>query len=102
MRKYIKNDLRYFQDANVDTLLPTSYSHFYRETILRHHCNFKKMRWQEKKLLQELATELLGLGENYDCRIFTNDYISHMIENYPWKGYIQKQLKESNVCIQQR
>jgi hypothetical protein len=52
VRKYIKNDLRYFVDANIDTLIPTSYTHFYRETILRHHCNFKTMRWQEKGILQ--------------------------------------------------
>jgi hypothetical protein len=59
VRKYIKNDLRYFIDANVDSLIPTSYTHFYRETILRHHLNFKKIRWQEKKIIQELGTELL-------------------------------------------
>jgi hypothetical protein len=59
LRKYIKNDLKYFQDADVDSLIPTSYTHFYRETILRHHCNFKKMRWKEKKIIQKLGTDLL-------------------------------------------
>lgn len=90
IRKYIKNDLRYFVDADVDSLIPTSYAHFYWETILRHHANFKKMRWQEKSIIQWIATELLWMGENYDCKIFANDDISQIITQYPWKGLIEK------------
>jgi hypothetical protein len=99
VRKYIKNDLRYFVDADVDSLIPTSYTHFYRETILRHHCNFKKMRWQEKSILQWIVTELLWMGEGYDCKIFANDDVSGMIGSYPWKGYIQGGEKEERKVV---
>lgn len=100
LRKYIKNDLRYFQDADVDSLIPTSYTHFYRETVLRHHLNFKKIRRQEKTLLQDVTTQLLWMGEGFDCKIFANDDISKIIETHPWIWFVKKDWELHNVEYQ--
>jgi len=45
VRKTIKTDIRYFRDANVDTIIPTCWSHIYYEKILTHQLNRKKIKF---------------------------------------------------------
>jgi hypothetical protein len=44
LRKIIKFDLRYFLDANVDSILPTSYAIYHFEKLISK--KRKKMRFQ--------------------------------------------------------
>ena len=54
MRKVWKTHLRHLKDAAVDTVLPASYGLLYREKVLRHHLNWKKVRIIGKKESQQI------------------------------------------------
>ena len=41
----IKQDLRYFKDAAVDTLIPLNYSYFLAERTISKFLNFRKIRF---------------------------------------------------------
>lgn len=42
--KIVKNDMRYFKDANVDTIIPLNYGYFNYQKTLHTFLNFKKCR----------------------------------------------------------
>ena len=41
----IKNDLKYFKDAAVDTLIPMNYSYFAAQKTINHLLSTKKIRF---------------------------------------------------------
>jgi hypothetical protein len=45
VNKQVKLDLRYFKDANVDTLIPLNYGYFHFQKTIGNIFNFKKTRF---------------------------------------------------------
>ncbi|HMT00987.1 MAG TPA: hypothetical protein PKD96_00485 [Candidatus Absconditabacterales bacterium] len=62
--KLIKNDLKYFKDASIDTLIPLNYSFFlYQKTISSYFATSKKYKFHDSKVLVSLLQSLLPSSE---------------------------------------
>jgi len=58
VNRVIKFDLRYFKDANVDTIVPLNYEYFnYQNTIFKFF-NFKKQRFHKFDKLEKIFREI--------------------------------------------
>ncbi len=71
INKIIKNDLRYFKDADIDTRIPLNYWYFnYQNTIFKFF-NFKKTRFHKiDKLEQCFTLQNLKTSKEYKTTIF--------------------------------
>jgi hypothetical protein len=90
LRKYIKHDLRYFQNADVDTLIPTSYLQFALDTTLRHHLNFKRVRWYDRNVISEIITSQISTWQQGSLSIISNQPTTHLYDQYPTKGLLKQ------------
>lgn len=54
----LKNDLRYFKDANVDTLLPMHYHYFRMQRTIKGFFNFHKTRFHDLSVVEECFVAL--------------------------------------------
>ena len=71
----IKQDLRYFKDAAVDTVIPLNYSYFLAERTIKKFFNFRKIRFHG---LDKLEKSFKNLTQNvqsspYQVKIHTTD-----------------------------
>jgi hypothetical protein len=57
VRKTIKFDLRYFKDADVDTLIPLNWWYLAFDNILRKYLKFKRIRYHSLSLLEKFWFE---------------------------------------------
>lgn len=49
----IKHDLRYFRDADVDTIVPTCYAHFAYEKTIQRYFNAKRQKFHGMAVVEE-------------------------------------------------
>ena len=70
----LKNDLRYFKDANVDTILPMHYHYFRMQRTIKAFFNFKKTRFHDFFVIEECFKKLTANQESskYEVNIRTN------------------------------
>ena len=54
VNKIIKFDLRYFKDANVDTIIPLSYDYFNYQRTISSFFNPKKQKFNKRDILSTL------------------------------------------------
>ena len=54
INKIITTDLRYFKDANVDTLIPLDYSYFNFQKTITSFFNQKKQKFHKRDILQDI------------------------------------------------
>ena len=54
----IKNDLKYFKDAAVDTVIPMNYSYFAAQKTISHLLSTKKMRFHGIDTLASVFAQL--------------------------------------------
>ena len=54
----IKNDLKYFKDANVDTILPMHYHYFRMQRTIKGFFNFHKTRFHDLSVVEECFVSL--------------------------------------------
>ena len=95
----IKHDLRYFKDANVDTIIPTSYHHFvYERTITNYH-NPKKQKFHKlEKVIHELAILLPASSNKKPAQVtVTHTGSTHMLQENVWLLYDLHQDKTRNL-----
>lgn len=71
VRKTIKNDLRYFKDAWVDTIIPLNYWFFAFDKIIRSKLNFKKNRFHWIKSFEIANYEIIWKLKE------TNDFLKN-------------------------
>ncbi len=57
INKTIKEDLRYFKDANIDTLIPLSYSYFNYQRTITSYFNQKKQKFHKRDTVEKLFNE---------------------------------------------
>lgn len=69
----LKNDLRYFKDANVDTILPMHYQYFRMQRTIKAFFNFNKIRFHDLSVIEECFQRLTqGKESVYSVKIWTN------------------------------
>ncbi len=54
INKIIKMDLRYFKDANIDTIIPLEYSYFLYQRTISWFFNAKKQKFHKREILQNI------------------------------------------------
>lgn len=65
----MKNDLRYFKDAYVDTILPMHYHYFRVQRAIKSFFNFHKIRFHDFSVVEECFTKLV---EKSDWKYWVN------------------------------
>ncbi len=69
----MKNDLRYFKDAYVDTILPMHYQYFRMQRSIKSFFNFHKMRFHDFSVVEKCFEELTkGNQSEYSVSIWSN------------------------------
>lgn len=64
INKIIKFDLKYFKDANVDTLIPLRYEYFSYQRTISQFFNQKKQKFHKRSVIQELSHALFPTIED--------------------------------------
>jgi hypothetical protein len=54
INKIITTDLRYFKDANIDTLIPLDYSYFNFQKAITSFFNQKKQKFHKRDILANI------------------------------------------------
>jgi hypothetical protein len=70
----LKNDLRYFKDAKVDTLLPMQYHYFRMQRTMKAFFNFHTTRFHDLSVVEECFQKLVEhqVSSPYCVRVRTN------------------------------
>jgi hypothetical protein len=69
----LKNDLRYFKDAFVDTIIPLHYQYFRMQRTIKAFFNFHKTRFHDVSAIEECFQHLtIGKEDSYSVQIWTN------------------------------
>ncbi len=99
VRKSIKNDLRYFHDAWVDTIIPTSWMFLYYEKVLHHQLNWKKIKFHWIDSIEKNITSLLWSNEkeqwSYGITIHTTDESVGRLEEKKWVSLLTRWNKHT-------
>ena len=73
----MKNDLRYFKDAYVDTILPMHYHYFRMQRAIKSFFNFHKIRFHDFSAIEESFNKLV---EKSDWKYWVNIRINQPSE----------------------
>lgn len=71
--RMLKNDLRYFKDAYVDTVVPMHYHYFRAQRTIKSFFNFSKTRFHDFAIVEECFKKLCKNWSNYSAEIRIND-----------------------------
>lgn len=79
--KVVKFDLRYFKDANVDTILPLQYSYFQYQNTIVHYFTASKQKFHKKNNFIDILSNSLwkNTSDWYHVRIIYS-WSTHMLE----------------------
>ena len=69
----MKNDLRYFKDAYVDTILSMHYHYFRMQRAIKSFFNFHKIRFHDLSVIEECFNKLV---EKSDWKYWVNVWIN--------------------------
>lgn len=76
LNKIIKFDLRYFKDANVDSLIPLNYGYFFYQKTISNFFNIKKQKFHKLDSLEKIFCDLdLKNTTKYSVNIYYNGKI---------------------------
>lgn len=73
----MKNDLRYFKDAYIDTILPMHYHYFRMQRTIKSFFNFHKIRFHDFSIIEECFNNLV---KNSDWKYWVNVRINQPSE----------------------
>jgi len=80
VNKSVKFDLKYFKDANVDTLIPLNYWYFNFQKTISKFFNFNKTRFHKLDKLdcifQEISWAIWSQSNDYSVKVFYNGNVS--------------------------
>lgn len=91
INKIIKFDLRYFKDANVDTLIPLSYEYFNYQRTITNFFNQKKQKFHKRNIVHKLFWELIK-SSNIDIN---NQELASIY--YTWSPHLLQQKKHEVI-----
>lgn len=104
INKVVKFDLRKFKDIDVDTVLPTEWSHFAMEKTIERFFNRKRTKRHGMSFLEIYFQQLLVAGDEWlDITPETSDYgvtvlsrgdivMLESVQKYPWLMTRGKQI----------
>ncbi|MBS8122379.1 hypothetical protein [Candidatus Vampirococcus lugosii] len=100
VNKTVKTDIRYFKDANVDTVIPLNYGYFAFSKTIKNFLNTKKIRFHGNSVLEQIIFEVLGNNGNkkYNINIHYNGNIQILI-NSKKRNWIINRGKQSNFNL---
>lgn len=98
----MKNDLRYFKDAYVDTILPMNYHYFRMQRAIKSFFNFHKIRFHDFSVVEECFVELLKekKSENYSVSVRINQPSIFLTRNKQLMWLMQR-WKWVNIDIEE-
>lgn len=78
----MKNDLRYFKDAYVDTILPMHYHYFRMQRTIKSFFNFHKIRFHDFSVIEECFQNLVEKTDwEYSVSVRINQYSEFLTRN---------------------
>lgn len=94
VNKVVKEDLRYFKDAMVDTLIPLSYGYFNYQHTITKFLNFKKIRFHKlekiENCFQQLAEGLKLKAWAYWVKVIYTGHIEFLEREKKWMWLLQR------------
>ncbi len=89
INKIIKFDLRYFKDANVDTIIPLSYEYFNYQRTISSFFNPKKQKFHKRNVVETLFEKLiqelnLPTWNQSEVTIFIT-WSNHLLTHKKWE-----------------
>ena len=108
INKIITTDLRYFKDANIDTLIPLDYSYFNFQKTVTSFFNQKKQKFHKRGILQDIFNNIIKEKKltTYNSQFITIFYTwsLHLLQgNKKWERLLsqwqQKTIEYKNITI---
>lgn len=97
--KTIKNDLRYFKDANIDTLIPLHYHYFQMSHTIKSFFNHNKTHFYDRDFLEKSFKKLTSNSKsNYSITIYTNQSPSFITSDKKLLRLLQR-WKQTKINI---
>ena len=91
----MKNDLRYFKDAYVDTILPMHYGYFRMQRAIKSFLNFHKIRFHDFFVGEECFTNLVEKSEwKYWVKVWINQPSEFLTRNKQLMWLMQRGKSE--------
>lgn len=92
LRKALKYDLRYFSDADVDTLIPMSWGFLFYQKIIRQRINWKKKRFHGLDAVQECFEKLVDskTANTYSMTLHCTDTPTPLLEEKKWMQVLSR------------
>ena len=97
----MKNDLRYFKDAYVDTILPMHYHYFRMQRTIKSFFNFHKIRFHDLSAIEKCFSELVKQSDwNYWVIVWINQPSEFLTRNKQLMWLMQR-WKSVDVKIEE-
>jgi hypothetical protein len=92
MHNVVKDDLRYFTDAGVDTLIPLNYGYFAYDVTIAKFFRSKKCRWHRIEKLSQVFASLTNEYEQdrYAVTILHTGTMEHLKAEKKWMWLLQR------------
>ncbi len=92
MHNVVKDDLRYFTDAGVDTLIPLNYGYFAYDVTIAKFFRSKKCRWHRLSALADVfATIVFGFPQDvYSVQLIHTGIVAHLQAEKKWMWLLQR------------
>lgn len=92
----IKYDLRYFKDANVDTIIPLQYSYFHFQKTITSFFNQKKQKFHKRETLQNIFKTII----EKDISLTTNT-LQLVTIYHTWSTHLLTEHKKWEALLSQ-
>ena len=91
----MKNDLRYFKDAYVDTVLSMNYHYFRMQRAIKSFFNFHKIRFHDFGVVEQCFKDLIGEKSDwkYWVKVWINQPLIFLTRNKQLMWLIQRWKK---------
>jgi len=97
INRTVKFDLRYFKDANIDTLIPLNYSYFRVQKTIGNFFNFNKTRFHKMDKLEACWKKLCEMEKWWKCeltmygvKIFFTGHAEFLKRDKKWMWLLQR------------
>ncbi|MCX6822528.1 MAG: hypothetical protein NTX91_00835 [candidate division SR1 bacterium] len=94
VNRVVKEDLKYFKDAMVDTLIPLNYGYFNYQNTITKFLNFKKIRFHKlekiENCFQQLAEGLKFKAGSYGVKIMYTGHMDFLQREKKWMRLLQR------------
>lgn len=95
----LKNDLRYFKDAYVDTIIPLHYHYFRMQRTIKGFFNFNRIRFHDFSVIESCFNGLaLWKEDRYSVQIWTNQDSKFLVKEKELVWLLQR-WKEIELSI---